>query len=141
MTTSVNSSWQVEVFYDEQCPLCRREINLLRRWDRLGRIRFTNLHDADFAADDEGRSYEELMARMHGRLPDGTWIVGVEVFRRMYTAVGFGPLVWLSRWPVISQILDWGYVWFARNRLRWTGRCEAGTCQMPREKVTAYYDD
>ena len=47
---------------------------------------------------------ETLMAQMHGRLPDGTWLRGVEVFRRMYAAVGFGPLVFLSRLPLISQV-------------------------------------
>jgi len=39
---------------------------------------------------------ETFMAQMHGRLPDGTWLRGVEVFRRMYAAVSFDPLVFLS---------------------------------------------
>ena len=33
------------------------------------------------------------MAQIHGRLPDGTWLQGVEVFRRLYAAIGFGSLV------------------------------------------------
>jgi len=123
--------WQIEVFYDQECPLCRREIALLQRWDRHGRIRFVNLHDAVFDEQNPGRSFEELMAQMHGRLPDGTWVTGVEVFRRMYAAVGFGFLVALSRCPGVAQLLDVGYAWFARNRLKWTGRCDAGTCRRP----------
>ena len=59
---------------------------------------------------------------------DGTWIQGVEVFRRLYAAVGFGWLVTVSRWPGISQLLDRAYVVFARNRVRWFGRCTANTC-------------
>ncbi len=76
------------------------------------------------------------MAEMHGRLPDGTWVTGVEVFRRLYTAVGFGSAVWFTRLPIIRQILDLGYRVFAKNRLRLTGRCteacsikEPGTSQ------------
>ena len=65
------------------------------------------------------------MDEIQGRLPDGNWITGVEVFRRLYTAVGFGPLVALTRLPGISHGLDAGYRVFARNRLRFTGRCEA----------------
>jgi predicted DCC family thiol-disulfide oxidoreductase YuxK len=68
------------------------------------------------------------MARIHARLSDGTWIQGVEVFRRLYAAVGFGPLVAVSRWPGISQLLDRAYAVFARNRVRWFGRCTANTC-------------
>ncbi len=119
---------KIEVFFDGGCPLCVREIRLLQHWDRRGKIMFTNIHEPSFPAADIGKSYAELMARMHGRLPEGTWVTGVEVFRRMYAAVGFGPLVWISRWPLISQLLDVGYVVFARNRLWLTGRCKSGTC-------------
>jgi predicted DCC family thiol-disulfide oxidoreductase YuxK len=71
------------------------------------------------------------MNRIHGRLPDGTLIEGVEVFRRMYTAVGFGPIVAVTRLPGISHALDLAYLLFAKNRLRLTGRCHDGACQVP----------
>jgi hypothetical protein len=68
-------------------------------------------------------SWEDLMSEIHGRLPDGTWVRGVEVFRRLYSAVGWGAVVSLSRLPLIRGMLDFGYRVFARNRLRLTGRC------------------
>lgn len=122
----------VEVFYDGDCPLCMREISMLRRLDRRGRIRFTDIADPAFDAAALGRSFEDMMARIQGRLPDGTWIEGVEVFRRLYGAVGFGPLVSLSRLWGVRQLLDSAYTVFAKNRLRWTGRCEDGRCALPR---------
>jgi predicted DCC family thiol-disulfide oxidoreductase YuxK len=122
--------WEIEVFYDGDCPLCMREIRLLRRIDRRGKIRFTNIATEDFRADDYGIDLDEFMAEIHGRLPDGTWVRGVEVFRRLYSAVGCGPIVWLTRLPVIRGLLDGAYSTFARNRLRWTGRCSsASSCQ------------
>ena len=130
MSTNVATPYEFEVFYDGGCPLCVREIGLLRRWDRRGKIRFTDIDAKDFHAAEVGKSYDELMKQIYGRLPDGTWIRGVEVFRRLYTAVGFGPIVFLSRLPVISQGLDLGYVLFARNRLRLTGRCTSDTCSV-----------
>ncbi len=135
MTQVPFGPYQIEVFYDGGCPLCLREINLLKRWDRLGKIKFTNLDDPAFLSIPIDKTYDELMAQMHGRLPDGTWIQGVEVFRRLYAAVGFGPLVWLSRWPIISQLLDLGYVMFAKNRLRLTGRCTADRCSTDRSAM------
>ena len=122
--------YEIEVFFDGGCPLCVREIGMLRRWDRHGKIRFTDIDAPEFRAEDFGKTHEALMAQMHGRLPDGTWIQGVEVFRRLYQAVGFGPVVFLSRLPVISQTLDLGYMLFARNRLRLTGRCEGDSCRV-----------
>ena len=125
----------IEVFFDGGCPLCVREINMLRRWDRQQRIRFTDIDAAEFSAEALGKTYEDLMARIQGRLPDGTWIEGVEVFRRLYSTVGFGPVVWVTRLPVISQLMNLGYRVFARNRLRLTGRCLGKTCAIPNESV------
>jgi len=70
------------------------------------------------------------MDRIHGRLPDGTLVEGVEVFRRLYAAVGFGPLVALTRLPDITQLRDIAYHAFAKNRLRLTGRCVDGACEL-----------
>jgi predicted DCC family thiol-disulfide oxidoreductase YuxK len=145
MTSSQSSDvpFDVEVFFDGACPLCRREIGMLRRLDRRERIRFTDIAAAGFDPAGVGRTQDALMAEIHGRLPDGTLIRGVEVFRRLYAAVGFGPLVWLTRLPGLSQLLDVGYTLFARHRLKLTGRCTAETCaiespaQVPVEGLAA----
>jgi predicted DCC family thiol-disulfide oxidoreductase YuxK len=68
------------------------------------------------------------MARIHARLPSGELVEGVEVFRQLYAAVGYERLVRASRSPLISGLLERGYGWFAKNRLRLTGRCETGVC-------------
>ncbi|HYO95489.1 MAG TPA: DUF393 domain-containing protein [Polyangiaceae bacterium] len=123
-----------EVFFDGECPLCQREIRLLRRLDRGGRLLFTDIAAPSFDAAALGLPHSTLMARIHGRLPDGTLVEGVEVFRRLYSAVGFRWLVALSRWSWVSRALDLAYTWFARNRLRWTGRCEDGRCAVPKAR-------
>jgi predicted DCC family thiol-disulfide oxidoreductase YuxK len=125
---SPSSAFDIEVFYDGACPMCAREIAMLRRLDRAGRVRFVDIAAPGFDAGTVGASHEALMARIHGRLPDGTLIDGVEVFRRLYTAVGFGPVVALTRLPGVTQLLDAAYAGFARRRLRLGGRCDAQTC-------------
>ena len=118
-----------EVFYDGDCPLCLREINLLKWMDRKSRILFTDIAAESFDPTPIGKSMDELMARIHGRLPDGSLVEGVEVFRRLYGAVGLNPIVALTRLPGIKHTLDIGYVWFAKNRLRLTGRCNGDQCK------------
>ncbi len=122
----------IEVFYDGDCPLCDREIRFLRWGDRKQRILFTNIASAEFSAKEYGISLDTLMAQLHGRLPNGQWIQGVEVFRRLYSAVGFGWLMLPTRLPLIRSMLDGLYSLFARNRLKWTGRCNDQTCSLPR---------
>ena len=117
-----------EVFFDGECPLCVREIRLLRRLDRRGRILFTDISAAGFDPAPLGLDQAILMARIHGRLASGELVEGVEVFRQLYAAVGLGPLVALTRLPGLSHLLELGYRWFAKNRLRLTGRCTSETC-------------
>ena len=126
------TDYEVEVFYDGACPLCLKEMQMLRRRDQAGRIRFTDIADPSFDAGAIGLSWETLMSRIHGRLPDGTVIEGVEVFRRLYAAVGFATLAKLSRAPGVSHLLELGYRLFAKNRLRLTGRCSDGACEVHR---------
>ena len=80
------SAFDIEAYYDGGCPLCVRGVRLLRRLDTRGRIRFVVISAPGFDAASIGVRPETLMDRIHGRLPDGTMIEGVEVFRRLYAA-------------------------------------------------------
>jgi hypothetical protein len=122
----------VEVFFDGECPLCTREIDMLRRHDKNSRVAFTDNAAPGFDPAPLGKTMDELMGHIHGRMGDGAFIEGVEVFRQLYAAVGFAPVVALTRVPGVSHALDFGYRVFAKNRLKWTGRCEPnGACRVP----------
>lgn len=125
-------SWQIQVLHDGDCPLCAREIAFLQRLDRgRGQIAFEDIAAPGFDPRVYATDHAALMARIHGVLPDGSLIEGVEVFRRAYAAVGLGWLVAPTRWPGLRRLADAAYRAFARNRLRLTGRahsCEDGTC-------------
>ncbi len=121
---------EIEVFYDGLCPLCTREIGFLRRRDKKWRIRFTDIAASDFDASALGIPHAEFMDQIHGRLPDGRWVKGVEVFRRLYGAVGLGWLLAPTRVPGLKQLADLVYRRWAKNRLRLTGRCDPAGCEL-----------
>ena len=137
MENERNEPFEVEVFHDGACPLCAREMRWLRRLDRHHRVRFTDIADPSFDPGSLGLTFQALMDRIHGRLPDGRVVEGVEVFRRLYAAVGFRRLAAFSRLPGVSQLLDASYGLFARNRLRLTGRCADGQCAVHRTPTAA----
>lgn len=130
--------WEIRVLYDGECPLCVREIGMMRRLDRgRGRVDFEDIAAPGFDAGRYGTTLPELMARIHGVLPEGAMVEGVEVFRRAYAAVGFGLLLAPTRWPLVRPIADAAYRWFARNRLRLTGRgevCTSDRCSLHGER-------
>ena len=130
---SAAPAWDLRLLYDGDCPLCSREVAMLRRLDRRGRLQFDDIAAPGFDAGRYGLDAHGVMARIHAVLPDGRLIEGMEVFRRAYAAVGLGWLLAPSRWPGVGRLFDAAYRSFARNRLRWTGReaaCEAGHCEV-----------
>jgi predicted DCC family thiol-disulfide oxidoreductase YuxK len=137
----MSEPWQIRVLFDGECPLCSREIRFLERRDRgRGRIQFEDIADPAFDPAVYGLEAPQLMARIHGVLPDRSVVEGVEVFRQTYAAVGLGWLVAPTRWPGLRWLADWAYRIFARNRLRWTGRepaCEEGSCEITRSHAEA----
>ena len=129
--TQQAQGWTIQVFFDGDCPLCVREIGMLRKLDRKQRILMTDIAAKDFRAADFGQTYEALMDQIHGRLPDGTWITGVEVFRRLYAAVGLGVVSSFLTLPGVDRLAEMAYERFAKNRLKWTGRCQDNVCRIP----------
>jgi predicted DCC family thiol-disulfide oxidoreductase YuxK len=123
-----SAPFDLELYFDGACPLCAREVAFLRRLDRGGRIRFTDIAAPGFDAPATGIAWQDLMDRIHARLADGTVVEGVEAFRRLSSLLGFGWLVAPTRLPGVRQLLDLAYRTFAKNRLRLTGRCADDSC-------------
>ena len=86
-----------EVFFDGQCPLCRREIDMIRRMDRRGQLILTDIASDSF--EPESVPLDQLMREIHGRVVGGPYVTGVEVFRQIYQRVGWGAVVGPTRWP------------------------------------------
>lgn len=111
----MDKSASLEVWYDGACPLCTREIALMRRLDWAGRIRFTDLA-ADGAACPIDRA--ALLARFHAR-ENGVLLSGAAAFAAMWRAV---PLLWplgqAARVPFVLRALEWLYLRFLTLRPR-----------------------
>lgn len=107
---------EVTVFYDGSCPLCAREIGLLRRLDRRGRLSFEDVADAD-APVSCPIDRRELLARFHARLPSGEVVEGARAFTEAYAVVpGLGWVGFLGRWGPSRVVLDALYGLFLRLR-------------------------
>lgn len=133
MTNDSKPNWKFKIFIDYDCPLCRKEARLLEKLDRGRRnLVLANIADDSFDFSRYGSTKQEMMAEIHGLTPEGSLVTGVEVFRRAYSAVGWGWVINWTRLPLLRHIADFGYRVFARVRLRLPGRgCESGTCHVP----------
>lgn len=69
-----------------------------------------------------GKTKAELDLFIHARTADGAWLVGMEVFRKLYAIAGIGWLLWPTRLPIIKQLTDFLYAQFAKHRHSITGK-------------------
>ena len=119
------ASYPLTVFFDGACPICDREIALMKRLDRRRRLEFCDFSAQEYDAASSGFAAADLGEVIHARWADGSVITGVEVFRAMWEAVGLGFLARLSRLSLVEPLVLKAYAWFARNRMRLTGRSHA----------------
>ena len=104
------------VWHDGGCPLCRREIALMRRLDRRGAIHFIDATTTQEAACPIDRA--ELLARFHAR-EDGTLLSGAAALGAMWRAIPLlRPFGLAARVPVVLAVLELGYRAFLRVRPR-----------------------
>jgi predicted DCC family thiol-disulfide oxidoreductase YuxK len=105
---------EVIVWFDGGCPLCRREIALMRRLDRRGAIAFLDIEQADGAECPIDRG--ALLARFHA-VEDGRLVSGAQAFAAMWRAIpSLRPLGLLARNPLVLRGLEGAYRLFLRGR-------------------------
>ena len=107
---------ELTVWHDGSCPLCRREIALIRRLDRRGAIRFVDVTTAEPADCPLDRA--DLLARFHA-VENGRLVSGAEAFAAMWRAIPLlRPLGLLFRGRVAIALLERLYGVFLRVRPR-----------------------
>jgi predicted DCC family thiol-disulfide oxidoreductase YuxK len=104
---------KVEVWFDGDCPLCRREIALMRRLDRSGAMRFHDVARGDGVCPIDRA---ELLARFHAR-EDGRMLSGAAAFAAMWRAIPLlRPLGLMARDRRVLAVLERLYLAFLKVR-------------------------
>ena len=121
----------MELFFDGACPLCAREIELVRKLDTEGELVLIDIAAPSFDPAAYGRTLDWFESSMRSRV-GGEWVSGVDTFREMWSRLGYRRAVSVSRWPVISGTLGLSYALFAKIRPHLPGRqaCDEA-CRVP----------
>lgn len=104
------------VYFDGACPLCIREIALVRALAPQGAIAFVDVagEGAPCPIDREA-----LLARFHVQTPDGRLLSGAQAFAAMWRRT---PILWplgaLASLPGLSALFEAAYRRFLRVRPR-----------------------
>jgi len=110
----------VTVWYDSQCPLCSREISLMRRLDRHRAIRFVDAQTAVGCPIDPDMLLERFHAQERGR----PIVSGAAAFAAMWRAIPvLRPLGLLARATPVLWLLERAYRGFLVIRPRLQRLC------------------
>jgi predicted DCC family thiol-disulfide oxidoreductase YuxK len=117
------------VLYDGGCPMCRRTVRVLRRFDWLGRLAFVDATDAEARARiAPGLTEAEVLVEMYVVDEHGARVGGYAGYLWIARVV---PLMWpialLGPLPGLRHIGDAVYRSIAANRVR-RGRCTDEVC-------------
>jgi predicted DCC family thiol-disulfide oxidoreductase YuxK len=105
----------VTVWYDSGCPLCTREIAIMRALDKRGAIHFVDILASEASCP---ISPAQLLARFHAA-EDGKLLSGAAAFGAMWRAIPLLRPIGLAarnRWVLAG--LEKLYVTFLRHRPR-----------------------
>ena len=109
--------------YDGGCPLCKRETDFLKVRDKFGNIKFVDINSNDYDPTNfHNISYKKAMSNLHGILHNGNLIQGLDVLAYAYQLVGLGWVYFPIKIPIISNLLKIFYSFWAKYRLKITGR-------------------
>lgn len=123
----------IRIYYDGMCPICRASATKLARLDGgRGRITLVDASDPAFDPTETGVDRDQLLRSVHGLLPDGRLVRGLEVFRRAYAISAKGWLIAFTGWPIVKPLFDFLYDLVAKHRPR--DACNEGSCARHRHR-------
>ena len=112
----MNTPFPLTLLYDGACPVCNLEMDNLKARNTAGKLKFVDISVPFFDTTPYGATLAQMNGLIHAVRADGQRVVGVEVFRLAYGAVGLGHLTTATGWPVLKPAFDAAYAVFARNR-------------------------
>jgi predicted DCC family thiol-disulfide oxidoreductase YuxK len=104
----------VKVWFDGACPLCVREISVMRRLDRRGAITFVDVAAGADPSCPIDRA--ALLARFHAE-EDGVVYNGAAAFAAMWRAIPLlRPIGLAARNGMVLRVLEAAYLQFLKVR-------------------------
>lgn len=122
------------IFYDGFCPLCVKEMEKLKQFDKNEAIQLIDIHTSAFKPY-TSIDAEQASTILHAIDEQHELLLGLDAVHRAWALVGKGWLYAPLRWPVIKPIADRAYLHFAKNRYRWSkiltgkSRCQSHSCR------------
>ena len=103
----------VKVWFDSACPLCSREISIMRKLDWFNKVDFVDV----LSTPDCPTQREHLLERFHAQRLGGPLLSGAAAFALLWRSLPLlRPLGEIARIPFVLRILEILYLRFLAIR-------------------------
>lgn len=104
------------LFYDGLCPLCRREIAVLSRYNQPKVLHLVDIHSDEFATHYPHINKEAADRLLHAEQNDGSLLIGLDANLAVWRAVNKHRWLQLLKLPIIHFFANVAYRLFAKYR-------------------------
>ena len=117
-------AYSATVYHDGECPICNVEINQMKKLDKTNKIKWVDITKDQAALDAAGLTYQQTMDRIHVQDSNQVMQTGVVGFLSVWEHLPYFrravPII--RKTPFLLPLMEWGYVKFAKYRLKLTGK-------------------
>ncbi len=131
-----------KIFYDAECPICAREIELIMQDSCAEFMEAVPIQGSEAVLAQYGITTEAALTYLHVLTDDGVMLQKMAAVRKMYEGYQGFALVKLANLPLLGKLADLLYPWFARHRYQFPKwllprpECEGGMCRIPPKERT-----
>lgn len=114
----------INVFYDDRCPLCRREIEYYKKLSAFTEIKWSGISENIPTLEKYGISYTESLKVLHAINEDNQMVYGVDTFILIWQQLP--KWKWIAKFvelPLIYQLSKEIYRIFAKWRFKNLDHC------------------
>ena len=115
----------INVFYDAQCPLCRKERRRYERWSgcHADDIGWLDVSEHQHTLQEKGVDPAMALRSLHVETAQGQLIEGIDAYRLLMARIPLlVPVAWIIGLPGIKTILRVLYDRWVKRRLQKQGR-------------------
>lgn len=119
------SKTSINVFYDAQCPLCRKERRRYERWSgqHAVDIAWLDVSEHQQALREKGVDPAMALRSLHVETAQGQLVEGIDAYRLLMSRIPLlKPVAWIIGLPGIKTALRTLYDIWVKRRLQKQGR-------------------
>jgi predicted DCC family thiol-disulfide oxidoreductase YuxK len=123
------------IIYDGECAFCIKQVKRIQKFDGKNQFKYDIRQNPELLLIyPEMKAFEEVDGLRYCSTQKEAYVGADAVYQIYSRLVPFNVLAWTYHIPGLKSIYKSIYAWIAKNRYRFTAKCEDDVCEIPYKK-------